>query len=97
MLPGVPQGPGLRLAARYSPADGADVGGDWYDGSAAGRPVGLAIGDVMGHDISGRGRDGAAPPVLRRDASAATTPVAGPGAAGPAVQGLGVAHLATIV
>jgi serine phosphatase RsbU (regulator of sigma subunit)/anti-sigma regulatory factor (Ser/Thr protein kinase) len=48
-----PTVPGLELAVRYSAAGrGANVGGDWYDvfllddGS-----VGVAVGDVQGHDL----------------------------------------------
>ncbi len=54
LLPDLPSVPGLELAARYLTGDAdADVGGDWYevlplpDGS-----VGLAVGDVVGHDLS---------------------------------------------
>ena len=54
LLPDLPSVPGLELAARYLAGDAdADVGGDWYevlplpDGS-----VGLAVGDVVGHDLS---------------------------------------------
>lgn len=48
----LPAPPGLRLAARYLPARGGEVGGDWYDafllpnGSLA-----VAIGDVMGRGL----------------------------------------------
>jgi serine phosphatase RsbU (regulator of sigma subunit) len=44
--------PGLDVAARYLPATGTDVGGDWYDviPFSDGR-VGLVIGDVIGHDL----------------------------------------------
>jgi serine phosphatase RsbU (regulator of sigma subunit) len=44
--------PGLDVAARYLPAAGTDVGGDWYDviPFSDGR-VGLVIGDVIGHDL----------------------------------------------
>ena len=44
--------PGLDVAARYLPAGGAEVGGDWYDviPFSDGR-VGLVIGDVIGHDL----------------------------------------------
>jgi serine phosphatase RsbU (regulator of sigma subunit) len=46
------QVPGLDVAARYLPATGTDVGGDWYDviPFSDGR-VGLVIGDVIGHDL----------------------------------------------
>jgi anti-sigma regulatory factor (Ser/Thr protein kinase)/putative methionine-R-sulfoxide reductase with GAF domain len=50
---GLPEVPGLRLAARYLPAaTEAAVGGDWFDviPLADGR-VGLAIGDVVGTGI----------------------------------------------
>ena len=53
LLPELPSLPGLDLAARYV-AGGADqeVGGDWFDVfPIEGGRVGLAIGDVMGHDL----------------------------------------------
>ena len=47
----LPQISGVRLAARYRPAEGR-IGGDWYDAFAlAGGRAGLAIGDVVGHGI----------------------------------------------
>ncbi|MEV0966643.1 PP2C family protein-serine/threonine phosphatase [Streptomyces sp. NPDC049910] len=51
--PDLPQLPGLRVAARYTPArDGLDVGGDWYDAFVMpDGSLGLAIGDVQGHDM----------------------------------------------
>lgn len=54
MLPAtLPSLPGLRTAARYTPAhSGLDIGGDWYDGFLL--PDGslaFAIGDVQGHDV----------------------------------------------
>lgn len=54
MLPsGLPDVPGLELAARYHPAvDSLTVGGDWYDVVAlpAGK-VALAVGDVVGRGL----------------------------------------------
>ncbi|SFE46611.1 Serine phosphatase RsbU, regulator of sigma subunit [Actinacidiphila alni] len=57
----------LELAARYVPArEGAEVGGDWYDafpltdGSAV-----LAIGDVVGHDLTAAVRMGQLRNMLR--------------------------------
>ncbi|MEU1319950.1 SpoIIE family protein phosphatase [Streptomyces tibetensis] len=49
----LPQVPGVRLAAHYRASNrGAEVGGDWYDVLALpDGAVGLAIGDVMGHDV----------------------------------------------
>lgn len=51
--PDLPRLPGLRVAARYTPArDGLDVGGDWYDAFVMpDGSLGLAIGDVQGHDM----------------------------------------------
>jgi serine phosphatase RsbU (regulator of sigma subunit) len=43
----------LHLAVRYTPAcQGLNVGGDWYDAFTLGDGrIGLAIGDVQGHNI----------------------------------------------
>ncbi|WP_406266513.1 serine/threonine-protein phosphatase [Streptomyces sp. NBC_00191] len=51
--PALPVLPGLRIAARYSPSrDGLEVGGDWYDAFVMmDGSLGLAIGDVQGHDV----------------------------------------------
>ncbi|GGZ21717.1 PP2C family protein-serine/threonine phosphatase [Streptomyces nitrosporeus] len=54
MLPAtLPSLPGIRTAARYAPArDGLDIGGDWYDVFLLpDGALGLAIGDVQGHDV----------------------------------------------
>ncbi len=50
----LPQIAGLDLAARYLPSTvGLDVGGDWYDVFAlGGGRVGLAVGDVVGHNLA---------------------------------------------
>ncbi|WP_373689197.1 PP2C family protein-serine/threonine phosphatase [Streptomyces sp. Rer75] len=49
----LPQVPGLRTASYYeASASGAEIGGDWYDVIALpDGEMGLAIGDVMGHDV----------------------------------------------
>ncbi|MFE8957431.1 SpoIIE family protein phosphatase [Streptomyces iakyrus] len=49
----LPEVPGVRLATHYGASNrGAEVGGDWYDVLALpDGAVGLAIGDVMGHDV----------------------------------------------
>ncbi|SEN53778.1 PP2C family protein-serine/threonine phosphatase [Actinacidiphila rubida] len=51
--PELPRLDRLRLAVRYAPSQrGLDVGGDWYDAFTMGDgTVGLAIGDVQGHDV----------------------------------------------
>jgi serine phosphatase RsbU (regulator of sigma subunit) len=52
MLTDLPDIPGLRLTARYHPADTAEqVGGDWYDAFPVRDKVAVAIGDITGHDI----------------------------------------------
>jgi serine phosphatase RsbU (regulator of sigma subunit) len=54
LLPeGLPDIPGLRLAARSSAVDAAlRVGGDWYDViPLPSHQVGLVVGDVVGHDL----------------------------------------------
>jgi phosphoserine phosphatase RsbU/P len=48
----LPHYPGLELAARYVPAQGKVIGGDWYDVFAL--PSGqlwIVVGDVAGHGI----------------------------------------------
>ncbi|MEU5690809.1 SpoIIE family protein phosphatase [Actinosynnema sp. NPDC020468] len=57
MLSDLPDVPGLRMAARYLPADtGERVGGDWYDAvplptAAGGSTLAVTVGDITGHDI----------------------------------------------
>ena len=53
LLPGEIGGAfGLEAAARYLPAAGGSLGGDWYDVFAlSGGRVGLAVGDVVGHGV----------------------------------------------
>jgi GAF domain-containing protein/anti-sigma regulatory factor (Ser/Thr protein kinase) len=44
---------GLELAARYLPAAGSSLGGDWYDVfELPGGRVVLAVGDVVGHGVA---------------------------------------------
>jgi len=58
----LPEVPGLVVAARFHPAlaDGADVGGDWYDVfRVPGGEVAMVVGDVMGKGVvaaAGMGR-----------------------------------------
>jgi serine phosphatase RsbU (regulator of sigma subunit) len=53
LLPVLPDLPGLDLAARYlASGAGQQVGGDWFDVfPISGGRVGLAVGDVIGHDL----------------------------------------------
>lgn len=60
----LPRVPGYRFAARYVPARGGEVGGDWYDAFLLpGGSIAVAIGDVVGRglnaaSIMGRLRNG---------------------------------------
>ena len=59
MLTSLPTVDGLRMVARYAPADAREhVGGDWYDAAAVphpahpGRPALIvSTGDIIGHDL----------------------------------------------
>ncbi|HVT65855.1 MAG TPA: PP2C family protein-serine/threonine phosphatase [Mycobacteriales bacterium] len=53
LLPSLPTIGGLEIAARYLPGSAAqEVGGDWYDlFELEGDHIGIAVGDVLGHDI----------------------------------------------
>ncbi|MGW1911780.1 PP2C family protein-serine/threonine phosphatase [Streptomyces sp. NPDC002076] len=77
MLPrDLPTAPGLHLAVRYTPANlGLNVGGDWYDAFALpdGR-IGLAIGDVQGHNIEAAAFMGQVRAGLRALASVTSEP-----------------------
>lgn len=54
LLPDLPTLPGLDLAARYlASGAGQQVGGDWFDVfPVSGDRVGIAVGDVIGHDLA---------------------------------------------
>jgi chemotaxis family two-component system sensor kinase Cph1 len=56
LLPTLPTVPGWQLSARYEPAAGGRIGGDWYDAFALqdGQLI-LIVGDVAGHGISAAG------------------------------------------
>jgi len=48
----LPQPDGWQVSARYRPADGGKVGGDWYDSfQLASGHVALVVGDVAGHGL----------------------------------------------
>lgn len=77
MLPAeLPAAPGLRTAARYTPArDGLDIGGDWYDGfRLPDGSLGFSIGDVQGHDVEAAAFMGQIRIALRAVAAAVTDP-----------------------
>jgi serine phosphatase RsbU (regulator of sigma subunit) len=97
MLPALPDVPGLEMSAHYfAGSERADVGGDWYDvlplpdGS-----VGVAIGDVMGHDLTAAAAMGQLRSVLRSYAWEGHRPAEVLDRLDRLVQGLGMAQLAT--
>jgi PAS domain S-box-containing protein len=99
LLPAVPSVAGLSVAARYLvSADEATVGGDWYDllplpdGAA-----GLAVGDVVGHDLRAAAAMGELRGVLRSYAWEGLTPGQVLDRCDQLVQGLDMAAMATAV
>ncbi|MEU8774235.1 PP2C family protein-serine/threonine phosphatase [Streptomyces sp. NPDC048606] len=77
LLPaGLPVVPGLRSAARYSPArQGLEIGGDWYDGfRVPPHTVAFSIGDVQGHDVAATAFMGQVRVCLRAVASVVDDP-----------------------
>ena len=101
LLPELPAVPGIESAAHYvSASTAADVGGDFYDllhlpdGS-----VGIAIGDVVGHDVAAAAAMGQLRGVLRAVVWEAEDGNPGTVLArvDRLVQGLRVASLATMV
>ncbi|MBO0849178.1 MAG: serine/threonine-protein phosphatase, partial [Pseudonocardia sp.] len=48
-----PDIPGLEISVRYEPAGADEIGGDWYDAFILGPDnVAIAVGDVVGHDMT---------------------------------------------
>jgi PAS domain S-box-containing protein len=101
LLPEIPEIPGIVAAAHYlSASTAADVGGDFYDLlSLPDGAIGIAVGDVVGHDLAAAAAMGHLRGLLRAcmwDAGDAD-----PGAVldrlDRLVQGLQVAQMATIV
>lgn len=100
LLPELPEIPGITAAAHYlSASSAADIGGDFYDllhlpdGS-----VGLAIGDVVGHDVAAAAAMGHLRGLLRACAWDAGDGDPGEilGRVDRLVQGLDVAPMATM-
>jgi integral membrane sensor domain MASE1 len=87
MLPELPRlMPGVTVGALYRPADTANaVGGDWYDVfSLTGGRIGIAVGDVVGHELRAAVAMGRLHTVLRL---AATASGRGPAAVLAALDG----------
>jgi serine phosphatase RsbU (regulator of sigma subunit) len=99
LLPEVSSLPGVEVAARYlSPSTTTSVGGDWYDVFALpDGAVGVAVGDVMGHDIAAAAAMGQLRSVLRSYAYEGISPSLVLDRMDRLVQGLAMAQLATAI
>ena len=99
LLPQLSVVPGLDRAARYLPGStAAQVGGDWYDLFALpDGTVGIAIGDVMGHDLTAAAAMGQLRSVLRSYAWQGGGPALVLDHLDQLVQGLDMAQLATAI
>ena len=99
LLPTLPDVPGLDSAARYLPgSSAAQVGGDWYDLFALpDGTIGLAVGDVMGHDLTAAAAMGQLRSVLRSYAWQGSPPSVVLDHLDQLVQGLEMAQLATAI
>ena len=88
---------GLDHAARYLPGStAAQVGGDWYDlFQLPDGAVGIAVGDVMGHDMTAAAAMGQLRSVLQSYAWQGSAPAVVLDRLDQLVQGLDMAQLAT--
>jgi PAS domain S-box-containing protein len=101
LLPQLPELPGVMAAAHYvSASTAADVGGDFYDLlELPDGAVGIAVGDVVGHDLAAAAAMGHLRGLLRACTWDTGDPDPGAvlGRLDRLVQGLRVAEMATIV
>ncbi|WP_273652920.1 SpoIIE family protein phosphatase [Cellulomonas fimi] len=99
LLPEIPRVPGLDVAASYLPSSRlAEVGGDWFDVlPLAGGTVGLAVGDVVGHDLRAAAAMGQLRSLLRSYAWEGSAPGAVLDRIDGVVRGLDLADIATCV
>ena len=99
LLPALPKVDGLQLAARYLVGvDGNQVGGDWYDVlPLPDGAVGVAVGDVVGHDLRAAAAMGQLRGVLRSYAWDGGGPGSVLDRCDQLVQGLEMAAMATAV
>ncbi|WP_375474664.1 SpoIIE family protein phosphatase [uncultured Jatrophihabitans sp.] len=97
LLPHLPTLASFDVAAAYLPASAAEVGGDWYDVlDLPGPSVGVAVGDVMGHDLAAAAAMGQLRSMVRALAWAGRRPVQLVGELDPLVRGLSATPLATL-
>jgi len=99
LLPTLPHIGGITAAARYLVSGStAQVGGDWYDlFTLPDGAIGVAIGDVMGHDVTAAAAMGQLRSVLRSYAYEGSSPAVVLYRMDRLVQGFGMAALATAI
>ncbi|GGC01071.1 SpoIIE family protein phosphatase [Cellulomonas carbonis] len=99
LLPELPDVPGLDLSASYLPAlHRAQVGGDWFDVlPLPDGAIGLAVGDVVGHDLQAAASMGQLRSVLRSYAWSGEPAHRVISRLDELVQGLGMADMSTCV
>ena len=99
LLPTLPTLPGITSAARYLVGqEQAQVGGDWYDLFALpDGAIGVAIGDVMGHDVAAAAAMGQLRSVLRSYAYEGSSPSVVLERLDRLVQGFEMAQVATAI
>jgi serine phosphatase RsbU (regulator of sigma subunit) len=99
LLPTVPEIAGISAAARYLVSgSAAQVGGDWFDlFTLPDGAIGVAIGDVMGHDVTAAAAMGQLRSVLRSYAYEGSSPSVVLDRMDRLVQGFGMAEVATAI
>lgn len=99
LLPEIPSVPGLDVAAKYLPSGRqSEVGGDWFDVlPLPGGTVGLAVGDVVGHDLRAAAAMGQLRSLLRSYAWEGAAPGDVLDRIDAVVRGLDLADVATCV
>ncbi|MEZ0446383.1 SpoIIE family protein phosphatase [Cellulomonas sp. ICMP 17802] len=97
LLPQIPQIPGLDIATAYVPSTRrTEVGGDWFDVlPLPDGAIGLAVGDVVGHDLRAAAAMGQLRSLLRSYAWEGSTPGQVLARADELVRGLDIADIAT--
>ena len=99
LLPTITDVPGLDVATAYVPSGRrAQVGGDWFDVlPLPDGTVGLAVGDVVGHDLRAAAAMGELRGVLRSYAWEGLGPAEVVDRCNDVIKGLGMAAMATAV
>ncbi|HET6818689.1 MAG TPA: PP2C family protein-serine/threonine phosphatase [Mycobacteriales bacterium] len=99
LLPALPRLRGLQVAARYIAGGlGQEVGGDWYDAFPVdGGRVGIAVGDVIGHDLAAASAMAQIRAVLRAYAVDGEAPAAVINRLDHLIDALGLTQLVTVI